>query len=452
MTAIEMPSRPLRHSLRAKSGSTYLPRLRATLPISLTLTIATLFLPIELSFYLFGLRLTAIRFIFLLVAPYLFLKFAGKIAAGSYRFVLSDFFIICTGVWMIVATAKNDGIESALNHAGPEVLELVTAYFIARTLLREHGQAVMLMRRLCWAIAIIGLIGLLDPITGQYITKETAAQITGYPINFSEWQDAYRLGLLRASGPVDHPILLGFVCAIALLISASINMRGRWFILTASGLGLAATISSAPVQSAIMGFGLLRFARLTSGLRFRWLALFLLAALMVVATFLVSNSPLSFIISHLTFDPSTGYYRYWTWYQVLAYVPWYGHGYGTLPDDLNHSIDSLWLMLLIQAGYPGAILTSLSMIGAGSIRTSGDKVHLTAEERKLGTVLGIIVFLTIFLSFTVDLWNSTWILTGLLAGTRAHLGELGRLSHPPAETGDKSKYMHLPARSEDKAY
>jgi hypothetical protein len=185
-----------------------------------------------------------------------------------------------------------------------------------------------------------------------------------------------------------------------------------------------------------LGFGLLIYNRVMSAFRFRWLLLVIAGVLAAVAVFLTTNSPVGFIISHFIYSPASGYYREWTWDRVIFFVsqsPWYGLGYGPAPDDINHSIDSLWLVLAILSGYPGAVLVALSLIGAVSLSANGRNVNLTPVELKLTTTLGILIFLIWYIAFVVHLWGSSWILAGLLAGARAHLGELGRLtSHAAA--------------------
>jgi hypothetical protein len=150
----------------------------------------------------------------------------------------------------------------------------------------------------------------------------------------------------------------------------------------------------------------------------------------IMAAFVISNSPVGFIVTHLTFSPESGYYREWTWHMVGLYVsqsPWFGIGFGELPEEINHSIDSLWLVLAIQSGFPGAVLVGLSLIGAAPILTGGRIADLTLAESKLATTLGIVLFLTLYLAFTVHIWGSGWILIGLLIGMKAHLSELGYL-------------------------
>lgn len=406
----------------------------AAAPLALTLIVITTFLPEELSFDVFGLRLTVTRLIFLVLTPVLAVRLGQKMGAGRYRFLLSDLLVVVTGIWMILAPANIDGIGPALNHAGPLVLEFCISYFAMRILLSEHGQALSLATLLCRVIAVVALLGLLDPLTNQYFVRSLASELTGI-VKGSTWllaEDSHRLGLLRSSSTIEHPILFSAVCGVGLLIAASIPFRGRAFVIGSCVLGAIFAFSSAPIQSIFLGFALIGYGRMMGNTPFRWLALVAIGALGVAAAFVASNSPLGFIISHMTFDPSSGYYRMWTWASVSNAVglsPWYGLGFGPYPEvlDINHSVDSLWLVAAILFGVPGAILIALAMIGSVSVRTRGPRIALTDAESTLGTTLGIVIVVLMFLSFTVDLWGTTWILAGLLMGMRAHLGELGRL-------------------------
>ena len=392
-----------------------------------------LFLPEELSFYIFGLRLTVIRLIFLILTPFLAAKILQKVSAGRYRFIASDFFVIAAGCWLIYAPANVDDALSALNHAGPTVLEFCVGYFTTRVLLSESDAAISFASVFCLAVAIVAWIGTLDPLTNHRFIHDLAAQLTAPMHSFDDWSDAYRFDLLRASGPLEHPILFGFVCAIGLLIAVAIPVRARLFVIASCFLGTMISFSSAPIQVMFMGLILLAYDKLFSRLRYRWSILIGIGVAAIVAAFTFSNNPVGFVISHLTFSPESGYYREWTWHYVDMYVaqsPWFGLGFGERPEEINHSIDSLWLVLSIQAGIPGAVLVGLSFLSAKPLLTGGRKPDLTADEIRLSTVIGIVLFLTLYITFTVHLWGTAWIMTGLLLGLRAHLSELGYLARP----------------------
>lgn len=405
------------------------------LPFVLTLIAFGLFIPEELSFYLFGLRLTVIRLIFLLLAPVLLVEGLKKLSAGLYRFVPSDLFVIAAGFWLIYAPTNIDGFLAALNHAGPTVLEFCVGYFVTRIMLCGSDAALSFANVLCRTIAVVALIGVLDPMTDHRFVHDLAAQLTAPMHSIESWEDAHRLGLLRATGPVEHPILFGFVCAIGMLIAISIPVRGRLFVILACGLGTMISLSSAPVQVMIMGLGLLAYDSLLSRNSYRWTILLVAGTFGLFAAFTISNNLIGFLISHLIFSPESGYYRVWTWESVHLYVsqsPWFGLGFGKLPEEIDHSIDSLWLVLSIRSGYPGAVLVALSLLGARPIFTGGRKSELTSAESRLSSALAIVLFLTCYMAFTVHMWGSTWVLAGLLTGLKAHLSELGYLRRNPA--------------------
>ena len=430
-----------------KVSSTLRPVARAgeRLPVPLTLMVITLAVPEELSFFVLGLRLTFGRLILLIMTPILVMKLIRRISSNSYRFVISDLLIVLAGFWMIYAPANLDGIADALNHAGPNALEFCSSYMLTRLSLSKHGQAFSFVDLLCRVISLIALAGLADPLSNKYFIHDLAHQITGYLDKIKDWQDAYRLNLLRASGPIEHPILFGYLCAVGLLFAVSTRIKWRAFVIISCTIGALFSFSSAPLQNIILGLGLLAYNRVMIGVRFRWFVLIMAAAIAVLATFVVSNSPVGFIIAHLIYSPDSGYYREWTWERVSFYVaqsPWFGLGYGEHPEDISHSIDLLWLVLAIFCGVPGAALVALSLISTAMVPNSGVNSGLTHAESKLMTTLGILIFLSLLLAFTVHFWGTSWIVLGLLAGLRAHLAELGQLQKLAVSTGSSISALH----------
>ena len=401
------------------------------LPFSLTLLILSLCVPAELSFYLFGLRLTVTRLLLLLLTPVLVVKAAQKLSSRRYRFVLSDLFVPLSGFWMVWAATNVNGLAEALHHAGPDVLEFVVAYMATRLLMSRHGHALAFADLLCQAIAVVAMLGLLDTLTGFYFTHEFFSRMTGAKPPVGDfWADAHRLGFLRASGPIEHPILFAFMCVIAALIALSIPVRNRILVISTCSLGAFFSFSAGPFQCLLLGGCLKLYDRIFRAYSFRWAALAVAGLSAIGAAFLISHSPVSFIVSHFTFSSESGYYRIWTWATVtdtISQSPWFGLGVEGAPEDAKPSVDSLWLVLALRSGVPGAVLVALSIMGAGSLRTSGPAVDLDPDERRLGTILGIILFLTIFIAFMVHIWGATWSLVAMLLGARAQLGELGHL-------------------------
>jgi O-antigen ligase len=370
---------------------------------------------------------------FIIITPLLIVRFTQSVIAGRYRFVASDILVVFAGVWMIYALANVIGMADAFNHAGPVALEFCIGYMATRFLLREHGHALSFANFVCCVIAVSALLALADPLTGQYLTHDVSSLVTGYHRTITMGlNDMYRMGLFRAAGPLEHPILLGLACAVGLLIAVGTPIRARTLTIIACSLGLFIAVSSAPIQGAIMGLILLAYGRAAARLPRRWLLLLIIAGLGGLTVFFASNSPFGIVFRHLMLDPETGYFRFYIWQMgtaALAQSPWFGLGWPPFQTeiDINTSVDSLWLMSALIFGLPGAALIGLSMIGAASRKTSGATARLTTEESELGTALGVVIFILIFLAFTVHYWGTIWVLAGLLTGVRAHLGELAAL-------------------------
>jgi hypothetical protein len=400
------------------------------LPLALKVVLLALFLPQELSFFVADLRMTLERLVFLILTPILLVQLGQKMAAGKYRFVASDLLVLLAALWMFVGPSVIYDFGEALKHSGPVALEYLISYMSTRILLTAQKQSLVFANWLCVIISIVAIDALMDTVTGRYITRELFGQISGYSV-LRYNSDQYRFGLLRASGPLEHQILLGFTCSIGLLIASAVDIALRLFCIAVCALGVVIALSSAPEQSVILGFGLLAYGRLTAGMRGRWMLIFGLASATIAVVFLTVNSPFGHIIDIVTLDPSTGYYRLYIWNTlgpVILDNPYFGVSQELIEQVYGGSVDSLWLVLALLYGIPCAVLAGLAMIGACSQPTSGPRALLTHSESRLGMVLGIVFFLIIFAAFTVHFWGSIWILIGLLIGVRAHLGELGALS------------------------
>jgi hypothetical protein len=400
----------------------------STLSQALRSILLVLFMPVELSFFTFNLRLTFTRLIFLIITPVVFVKLIQKAATGNYHFTASDVFASMAALWMFIGPAVTEGLGESAVHSGPIAMEYLIAYMSTRVLLTGNGDSSRFVDLLCLMISLVALDGLLDTATGRYFTHELFGSLTG--IHYMGYNDDnYRLGVLRAAGTLEHPIAFGFTCAIGLLLAVANKVRRRVFCIGACAIGLIISISSAPQQSALMGFGLLVYSRVFAGLWRKWLLLSIPPTVMMIVLFLVTPTPFGHLFDLLTIDSSTAYFRLYIWNSVGPAI--LENPFFSVPDSLyeyHSSVDSLWLALSLSYGMPCAILVALSMIGCCSLPTNRPRAQLSSEEEKLGTALGIIIFLIIFMAFTVHFWGPLWILIGLLLGMRAHLGELGRLN------------------------
>jgi hypothetical protein len=398
------------------------------------LIVISIFVPEAFGFFLFDLRLTIARALLLVTMPALIFTFGELVAASRYRFVLSDLLFPIAMVWMIFSQSQIDGLESALKSGGASALEFGGAYLAARSLVRTAGQAQAAARLYCVCAAIAGLLGILDVALNDHVLRDGLAKLTGYRFYFERPEEPmmnYRLGFLRAEGPLEHPIIYGVVMCYALMLSRVLTGFEKMFCRIGCGIGLFISVSSAAWEAIVIGIGLtyyLRFARFPA----RWISLVVTIGLFFSVVFLTTVNPLGWIFNHFTLDASTGYFRLMIWDAAGADVmesPIFGIGTTNdwfRPSWMPSSVDSLWLRSAMLCGIPGSLLIALALIGASvpaARRTARNAARVAARDIVLAETLDIITFLTIFIGFTVFYWGSAWVSLGLLAGLRAFLGQ-----------------------------
>jgi O-antigen ligase len=241
------------------------------------------------------------------------------------------------------------------------------------------------------------------------------------------------LGLYRAEGIFEHPILSGIAMCYALILAAGLRGPRRALCFLGCGTGLFLSLSSAPWLAMAIGLACLIYRRIARAIAHRWLLLAGAGACMIGAIFIVSKNPFGFIFSHMTLDAATGYFRLLIWEYAgwdLWQSPIFGIGLSSdwlRPDWMPSSVDSLWLRAAMLYGIPGSALIGLSLVSASSraVRISPRNAGwIGPREVRLAEALGIIAFLTVFLGFTVHYWGICSLILSLLIGLRATLGQL----------------------------
>jgi hypothetical protein len=412
-----------------------------------------IFLPEELSFYLGNFRLTIIRVLFLFFTPVVLIRFSQSLASRQRHLVPADVLIGCAGIWMILAPATVVDLSYSLNHAGPLVIEFCGSYLAARTLLSERGQALGFVNFLCRAIAIVAVLGAPDALTGTPFIHHVLANLTGYVKPYSM---EYRLGIFRSMGPIDHPVLYGGICVFGLLLAITSPIRTKALTIFACGLGVILSMSSAPIQAAVVGLGLIAYDRILAAYRGRWWLLIGIGALGIAVVCVSTDSPIGFIFGHLMLDTSSLWVRVYEWDMAGSFIqssPWVGIAFqyaeemSQIPDLWYSapSIDSYWLNLCLIYGIPCATFLGLAIVTAICHRTTAPRANLTSPEATLAVSLGMVLFLVIFLGFTVDFWGISWMAVPLLVGVRAHLAELSSTRLPRLANRQAPSATYLPA-------
>jgi hypothetical protein len=144
--------------------------------------------------------------------------------------------------------------------------------------------------------------------------------------------------------------------------------------------------------------------------------------------FAASNHPIGWIISHMTFDPSSGFYRILIWdaaFVKIAQAPITGFAFDLLNSDiLDHTVDSVWLVSALRFGLPAIVLMILVNLAAilpaprQNVRRAGSEYMVRMRRAFTLTLL-----LYMFVGLTVHYWSFMWIFWGLCVGCRASLRE-----------------------------
>jgi hypothetical protein len=404
-------------------------------PWLLAAAIFAICIPDAFSFALFGLRLTVARLVLLALAPCALIAYGRLVSSGRYRFVLSDLFMPLTGLWIIIAPSAADGLSQGIVKGGVMALDFVVAYAAMRAIPQERQETEALVKILCAALSIAGYLSIFDPLTGAPFLQELALGISGYQFDnaghFSA-EDLLRFGLMRASGPFGHPILLGTAMAYGLVFTYA--LRGTFRVLCGVGcaIGLVASFSSAPLLALIVAVILAIYGKLVQ-FRGRWFVLGMAATLCFMLFVLLHPAPFGWLLGHFLLNAQTGNYRLLIWQYagegVLA-SPMMGMGlmdpYPTRPVWLAPTVDSIWLMSAMQFGITGSVLIASSIVSAcwaSAEREDQEEGVGNIYGQRMAKCLSMNLLLTILLGFTVHFWGNSWILLGLMAGLRASFSQ-----------------------------
>jgi hypothetical protein len=173
-----------------------------------------------------------------------------------------------------------------------------------------------------------------------------------------------RMGFYRAQGVFEHPILWGVFCSLAIANVFYLHHRTSFFkgaALAGFATGMTFTsLSSGPLLAATLQIGIVGWGWIT---RNAWWMLVGLAVLGYVVVDLLSNrSPVNVLISYLTFNSHSAYWRLHIWNFGIQNVwsnPLFGIGLNdwVRPSWMGTaSVDNFWLLTTMRYGIPAFLL------------------------------------------------------------------------------------------------
>ena len=402
---------------------------RVKLAMPALLLVVAFVMPPETSVVLGSLRLSPYRVILLImVVPSFFHLLSGK--AGPLNGI--DIAVILHALWCIIAFGAFGGIGQALESGGIYFVESFGAYAMGRRYIRnvQDFQALSMVV----ALVVCGLLAVALPesVTHQHFLREAFRAAVGGPaLSIIE----PRLGLARAFGSFEHPILFGVFCsmtfATAWFVARPMLSMVRGCILVGA-IVMASFVSLSAGAWLMLGLqiALAVWDRITRGLPGRWAFLCIaFIGVFVVVSMLSNRSPVKVFISYASFSAQSSYNRILIWEYGTAEVsrhPLFGIGLGDWirAPWMSASMDNFWLVVAVRYGLPALVflvLAILLIIFGAAARRNMTRDWENCRLAWISTMAAIALA-----ACTVHLWNNTFGFFMFMLGAGAWLADRPR--------------------------
>lgn len=378
-----------------------------------------------------------------------FLIFPGKKQLTLRKGIrLLDVLVVSYVIVIIYSEYYNSGMNDIVSSKQSlwlsilyrHMLNIILPYYLARKLIHGNG----LTKEFGKVLIVCCLISLIISVyEWKMVINPHIVLLKSFFPDTPDfiWVPSFRFGLVRISGPYDHPILFGTGIATAFILNHWLSKNGFWkkhfsflflksylkgpFIGALLFIGLFLTLSRGPLYSSIFALPILGLGYS----RHRWLYLFGIAAtFLVIAAFV-----LQYIAYYSSLDSKmasslegTAIYRV---NLINAYVEyaqekfWLGSGSTTWPKATGMvSIDNAYLFILITHGFLALVLfCSILLVTSLKLFFTGMKIprQYRINQSLAFTLLGIlfmlgITFITVYMAHQVEIL--TFIFVGLSQG------------------------------------
>lgn len=325
----------------------------------LLLLLMVILVPIEFSFNLGSLLLTASRAFLFVIAFVVIPK------AASFRWQSYDWFFAAHVAISCLAFLTIYPGMAGVERAGSYALEFWVVYLTVRIYMRDLAQLRALVSLLFVLMLICAALAVPEAFLRQRFVHDFATAVTGnrYPFDFE-----IRMGILRAASLFEHPILYGVFCSSLLsLVWFSSGRGARWWKAPAVMFATWLSASSAPLLVLILQIYLIAIERVSRGLKRRVAVFAWIVGILVVCLESFTGRGVFGTVMLVTLNPATAYTRRSQWNfgidDVLAH-PWLGFASEswTRPHWLAASVDNWWLLMMMRSGIPSVVVLALCVL------------------------------------------------------------------------------------------
>ena len=380
--------------------------------ILIILFIISIFIPVEFHLMAGSLRIEPYRIVLLIALLYSLINIRRVLEQAD----LIDILLFVLLGLTFISFAYNHSIQKALESTGIYAIETLGAFYLARLWITTPKRFYQVNISFVTILVLLFGFGVYESFAQQRILHEWATQLTGHDSLDYRLNTHYyvRFGILRATNVFSHPILYGTIAALFfpfMVMLMRFAFRKRYLlssIVLFSSMML--TLSSAPLLSLVFQASSAVFVRFWHGAQRLWFALGFMAIAAAMFLEMFSNRGfLGILVSYLTFNPVTGYYRMLQWeYSMtdihnnllfgIAHHDWHR------PAWLSDSIDSFWLLLVLQHGIIAGVL--LFFTAFYSVFYFLNRLHLHHVYTRWMVSSWILAFTAmILIGFTVDFYG-----------------------------------------------
>lgn len=327
---------------------------RGRVPFAVALFIIALMIPTSATFFIGPILLTPMKILLVLLTVPVTLQ----VLASRPR--LHDWLFLGFVGWVSMCTMINYG-GGGITVAGIFLTANLGAYGLAATALRRVEDIIRTTQAMTFGVLLLGVLALPENILQVNYLQDAISAYTDY---WPKLQTDFRLGMLRASSVFSHPIMYGTFCASVLSFAWYTQQTGAgrvlWVVLVTAATLTA--LSSGPLLVLMLQLGLILTERFTRSVKNRF-RLFLAAAiaLYVLLDIASDRGPIKLVLSTMTFNPGTAYYRLLIWEHgsddVLRHPI-----FGFRPETwtrlywMRSSVDNFWLVTAFRGGFPAVFL------------------------------------------------------------------------------------------------
>ncbi|MCK5895969.1 MAG: hypothetical protein KAG20_04135 [Cocleimonas sp.] len=405
--------------------------------------VISIFIPVEFHYLVGSLRIEAYRVVLGVALLYSFLNIKELLGRVDLIDILLFLFILLAAASLIY----NHGIQKGIESSGILAIEVLGAFYLARGLITTPKRYYRFNMLFVSILAVLVLVSVYEALAQHRILHEWAKNITGHDsLNWKLYTHYYvRFGIMRTTNLFAHPILYGTIGAIffpfiilLVLYRFKVSNLLRAFALL---IGMISTLSSAPLLSVAFQGMTAVLAQYWTGAKRLWVAVafFAISAFLIIEA-MSNRGFFAILISYLTFNPVTGYYRMLQWeYSMddIAANPVFGIGLHdwSRPEWMNSSIDSFWLLMTMQHGvFAGFILLFCSLYAVFHILNDLHKHHPATRWMVKSWILAFMSL--ILIGFTVDYFGKIQPLFFFV------LGSIGWAKYYPALNKSVEKSIH----------